>query len=244
MKKNYFIRLDDACPRMDSKRWGKIEEILDKHSIKPLVGIIPNNEDTNTMLEPEDNNFWEKAKYWQAKGWSLALHGYNHCYITKDGGINPIHNRSEFAGLPLEIQKKKLKEGYDVLRRNGLNPVVFYAPSHTFDKNTIKALIEETPIRIISDTIAFSPYEAHGVSFLPQQIGQFRNIPILGYFTFCFHPNNMDEKDFEQFERFIVGNRQKFHNYEELLNKTSDRNRNNIEKLLQKAYYFLHRIKR
>lgn len=36
----YLVRLDDACPTMYSDRWQKIEEILDKHKIKPMVGII------------------------------------------------------------------------------------------------------------------------------------------------------------------------------------------------------------
>lgn len=244
MKKNYYIRLDDACPQMDSKRWGRIEEILDKFSIRPLVGIIPHNEDTYTMLEPEDENFWRKANNWQAKGWCIALHGYNHCYSTNYGGINPIHNRSEFAGITLEIQKKKIKEGYKILKKQGLNPLVFYAPSHTFDENTIKALLEETPIRTISDTIAFKPYKSYGITFIPQQIGQFRNIPISGDFTFCFHPNNMNEEDFIRFENFLQKYRNRFQNYNDFIQSTSNRSRNLLEKSLQQVYYLLHKIRK
>ena len=41
----FIIRLDDACPTMDKKKWDKIEKILNELNIKPLVAIIPNNKD-------------------------------------------------------------------------------------------------------------------------------------------------------------------------------------------------------
>ena len=41
----YYIRLDDACEKMDVKNWARMEEILDRHRIAPLVGIIPHCED-------------------------------------------------------------------------------------------------------------------------------------------------------------------------------------------------------
>ena len=55
----YVIRLDDACPNMNLEKWDKIESLLDKYSIKPIVGIIPDNEDAefnHKLIE----NFWEK----------------------------------------------------------------------------------------------------------------------------------------------------------------------------------------
>ena len=157
--KKYLIRLDDACPYMSKKRWGQVENILDKYGIKPMVGIIPHNEDTVTIIDSEDADFWIKALNWQEKGWTIALHGYNHCYATECGGINPIHKRSEFAGLSLEQQKDKIGKGYRILKEKGLNPTYFFAPSHTYDENTIKALKEVTPIRLLSDTMGRYPYK-------------------------------------------------------------------------------------
>ena len=76
----YLIRLDDACPYMDKVKWQRMEDILDKYGVKPLVGIIPANTDPETMIEPEDAGFWEKVHSWDGKGWCIALHGYNHLH--------------------------------------------------------------------------------------------------------------------------------------------------------------------
>lgn len=243
-KTSYFIRLDDASPYIDNNKWDRIISILEKHKIHSLIGVIPDNKDSLTIKESYYQSFWQKAKEWERYGHVIALHGYDHCYVSTNGGINPIHNRSEFAGIPIGIQKEKIKKGYHILLNNGLTPIVFYAPSHTFDENTIKALIEETPIRIISDTIALKSYKAYGVTFIPQQIGQFKDIPISGNFTFCFHPNNMTDEDFAKFEQFIIKNRDKFYNYSELIAIATDRKRNIFETILQQSYYLMHKLRK
>ena len=94
---------------------------------------------------------------WQARGWCLALHGYDHVYLSGSGGLNPVNARSEFAGLPLEAQKEKISAGLALLREQGIEPRVFFAPSHTFDENTLTALKECSRIRHISDTVANAP---------------------------------------------------------------------------------------
>ena len=136
----YLIRLDDASDHMNTERWERMEQILDENGVKPLVGVIPLNRDPMLLEFPEDPFFWEKAKAWQDKGWRIALHGYEHVYSTAEGGINPVHNKSEFAGHTLEEQRRKIREGLSVLQVKGLTPDVFFAPSHTFDKNTLRAL--------------------------------------------------------------------------------------------------------
>ena len=37
----YIIRLDDANEYSDMSKWDRIEKILDKNDIKPLVAVIP-----------------------------------------------------------------------------------------------------------------------------------------------------------------------------------------------------------
>lgn len=241
--KKYLVRLDDACPNMDKKRWNRIEEILDRYSIKPLVGIIPHNEDGETMLDPDDDEFWRKACGWQSKGWTIALHGYNHCCTTSSGGINPVHNRSEFAGLPYQKQLEKIHDGYEILKQNGLNPTYFFAPSHTYDHNTVLAIKEATPIRMISDTMARFPYQYDNeMVVVPCQMGRFRDIPIAGYWTFCFHPNIMDDEAVKTFEQFIIDNQDKFIAFDEI--PVSDLMKKGIiDKLMGKAYFAFRKIR-
>ena len=90
----------------------------------------------------------------------------------------------------------------NVFLQHGISPKVFFAPSHTFDVNTLKALKEESEIRIVSDTIAYDVYNRDGITFVPQQSGKVRYLPF-GIVTFCYHPNEMNDKDFLQLEAFL-----------------------------------------
>lgn len=215
---SYLIRLDDACPYMDRAKWQRMEDVLDRYGVKPLVGIIPANADPKTMIEREDPRFWEKAHSWEKKGWEIALHGNDHVCISNGGmkGLNPFWKRSEFAGLPLEQQREKIKNGFEILRQHGFVPKYFFAPSHTFDENTLEALQAETDIRIISDTIALKPYRHKDFVFIPQFSGQCREMKMSGIFTFCFHPNTMKEEAFLQTERFLQEHKDEFISFNQL----------------------------
>lgn len=241
--KKYLIRLDDACPTMDASRWRRMEKLVDKYEVKPMVGIIPSNTDLKQMIDKEDIDFWQKALEWQNKGWAIALHGFDHCYISSEAGINPLWNRSEFAGVLLEAQKQKISAGIAILKKHGLEPKYFFAPSHTFDKNTLVALRECSNIRIISDTIATKPYKFEDFIFIPQIGGHCMNMLLPGIYTFCFHPSIMNNADFEKLETFM-----KIHNSEFCDFKKLDLTRVNEKGLLDKfiswVYFTQRKIRR
>ena len=205
MTVQYLIRLDDACPMMDHQKWQHMEDLLDQYSIRPMVGIIPNNTDSDTMIDEADAAFWIKAKAWESKGWCIALHGYSHVCDSNSGmqGLNPMWERSEFAGIALDEQKKRIRQGYAMLKEHGFLPRYFFAPSHTFDENTLEALRQETDIRVISDTIGRYPYRRDDFIFLPQIVGHAVRMPLHGVYTFCFHPNIMKDADFTALEAFL-----------------------------------------
>lgn len=231
----YLIRLDDASEYMDVLRWNRIERLLDNYNIKPVVGIIPNNQDRDLVCKYKKNlKFWNKAREWQTKGWTIALHGYNHICSTNNGGINPVNVRSEFAGVSLEEQKAKISKGINIFKEHELDAKIFFAPCHTFDMNTLKALKSESGIRIISDTIANDIYKMGEFYFIPQQSGYVRNFTFK-VTTFCYHPNIMDEHDFEMLERFIKKNRNKFGSFKDLIFK--DRKLDLYDRSLRKLYF-------
>lgn len=214
----YLIRLDDACPTMDVQKWQRMEDMLDAYGVKPMVGVIPANADPKQQIDTADPLFWDKVKKWEKKGWAIALHGYDHCFISDAGmqGLNPLWARSEFSGVSLEQQKEKIRNGLAIFRENGIDPKYFFAPAHTYDKNTLQALRDESNIRVISDTIATKPYREGDFVFIPQLGGHCAEMKIPGIWTFCLHPSAMTEENFEATERFLKAHRDEMLGFDEL----------------------------
>ena len=244
MNNKYLIRLDDACPTMDGAKWQRMFDILDRYGVRPMVGIIPHNEDPKQEIDAPDEEFWYKAKLWQQKGYAIALHGYNHCYISDKGlrGLNPLWARSEFAGVSYDVQKQKIRDGFEILSSHGVKPKYFFAPSHTFDENTLKALKECTDIRIISDTIATKPYKRGDFVFIPQLGGHCTEMKINGIWTFCLHPSTMRDANFEATERFLKVHKDDFVGFDDL--EFEDLRRKDIfDCLLSWAYFTQRKLK-
>lgn len=230
--RSYIIRLDDACEKRDIEKWDRMEQILDEYGIKPLVGVIPHCEDPMMKKYEIDTDFWNRVDSWTAKGWLIAMHGYNHVYSTECGGINPVNKRSEFAGEPLSVQKNKITKGVAIMREHGIDPQVFFAPSHTFDENTLSALKECSNINVISDTIACDVYTKGCFTFVPQQAGSVRNLPFKTV-TFCYHPNAMSNSEFDKLEIFLVKNK----NYAPFPCVEVKRKYSTVDSLLNKLYF-------
>ena len=219
----------------------RMKELLDRYEIKPIFGIIPDNKDeTLISVYERDEMFWDKIKLWIQSGWIPALHGFEHRYVTKDGGINPVNARSEFAGLTYEEQCQKIEKGYEILKYHGILPEIFFAPSHTFDENTLKALEERTDIRVVSDTIANDVYKKGNFWFIPQQSGAVRELPFK-VVTFCYHPNVMKDSDYEVLEKFLKGHREEFICYE--FSMLSDRKFGLKDFLLKKMYFMKRKLR-
>jgi len=220
-----------------------MEQMLDKYAIKPMVGVIPANADPKQCIDYPDLGFWIKVKKWKTKKWAIALHGYNHCYISVSRGINPLWPRSEFAGLSLDIQKEKIIKGLEVLATHDIHPQYFFAPSHTFDENTLIALKECSDIRIISDTIATKPYKKGEFVFFPQLGGHCMNIPLPGIWTFCLHPSMMNEEEFLHTERFLKDNADKFIRFDDI-NLSTLKHKSLFSRGLSIAYFAYRWIRR
>lgn len=190
----YLIRLDDACPTNDLMKWGLFESFIDKLGIKPIVAIIPFNQDPSLLYAPQDEFFWERVAMWRDKGWYIALHGYDHKHLTSKGGLVPLNSFSEFAGVDISIQREKIRNGYQTMKKHGITPTIWVAPWHAFDRNTLKIIREETDIRIISDGIACYPFSAHGFLWIPQQLWGLEENKRKGIWTICIHPDHVSEK--------------------------------------------------
>ena len=134
------IRLDDITPDMDWGKFHRLEKMLDENQIAPLLGIVPDNQDDNLKKNPPMVDFDMEINKWKAKGWVFAMHGWKHIYTTKRGGLFPLNNFSEFAGISKEKQREMIRDGKDKLQKWGVNTKIFMSPAHSFDKNTLAIL--------------------------------------------------------------------------------------------------------
>lgn len=205
MRARYLVRLDDASHHMDRARWGRIERVLDAHAVKPIVAVVPDNQDPKLTVEPSDPSFWEQVRRWATKSWSIAMHGYTHLmHPTQAKLILPFYRRSEFAGLTLDEQAARIRASWRLFLAQGVEPRVWVAPAHSFDVLTLEALRRETAIRIVSDGIAWNAYSEHDFHWLPQQLWNFSE-RASGLWTVCLHPNTMDDSAITALDQALQG---------------------------------------
>jgi predicted deacetylase len=205
MKTGFLLRFDDLCPTANWEVWNRLEQLLCEFGVTPIVSVIPDNRDKGLVVARPGEDFWDRVQSWQKRGWTLGLHGYQHCYLTQKAGFYGRMARSEFAGLPYEVQEIKLQNAVRIFHEHNVKPEVWVAPAHSFDENTIDALLR-MGVQIINDGYALYPYaDERGMVWIPQQVGRFRNLPI-GIWTICFHFNLWNDDDLKRFrsdlERF------------------------------------------
>ena len=97
MSMTQIFRLDDISWDMNYENFSLIRSLFHKYQIKPIIGVIPNNEDIELKRQAgresiSQERFWSEIRELKQKhGWAIALHGYNHVYVTNDSGIFNIN---------------------------------------------------------------------------------------------------------------------------------------------------------
>lgn len=242
------VRLDDITPDMDWERFLKFKEVLDKYQVKPLIGVVPDNRDENLKGSQEGapTDFWTYIKELQKEGWVIAMHGYRHIYSTDKGGVFPLNNFSEFAGLAYEEQEKMLADGKRMLAEKGIETDVFMAPAHSYDKNTLKALIK-TGFNKITDGFGDCPYQWKGITFFPIS---FRLSDTLkkktGYSTMVIHTGTIKDNEWEKYENYFQREDVTWISYEEYLKQPAKQQNcvgRTLEFLMAKLKYLLVKLR-
>jgi len=214
---SYLFRFDDICPTMKWSNWDAIEEILIEHDIRPIMAVIPDNRDSNLHLEAPNPNFWGRVRGWQAAGWTIGMHGFQHTYVTSNPGLYSNRSASEFAGLPLRVQREKLEHGLAILRGEGVPSNLWVAPGHSFDSTTV-SILRELGVTLISDGYSISPYtDDQGTFWIPQQLSerQIFSVPgrkpsplkSAGVWTACLHANAWTGEDIKRLRETVKRHR-------------------------------------
>jgi len=178
--------------------WTEVEQILVELKLAPIVAVVPDNQDPGLKVRPAHPDFWGEVRKWQARGWTIGLHGYQHTYLTRESGIVGISAQSEFAGLPEHKQEAKLRAAIEIFHRERVTPEVWVAPSHSLDHATMAAL-KRIGLDVISDGLALAPHlDSSGTLWVPQQLWKFRR-RWFGVWTVCLHHNSWTEADIARF---------------------------------------------
>src|SRR6516225_7570373 len=166
----YLLRFDDLCPTMNWRVWSKIEAALLDHKVNPILAVVPDNQDPELQFEAPVTDFWDRVRQWQARGWTIGLHGYQHRYIGERPGLVTLRKKTEFAGVPAAEQEDKLRRGMEIFSREGITPRVWIAPSNSFDATTV-SLLPSFSIHVICDGYFRFPFRwPQQMTWVPQQL--------------------------------------------------------------------------
>lgn len=202
MGAHYVLRFDDVAPNMNWAAYDRIAEVLDACDLRALIGVIPDNQDPDLLRwSTRDGDFWKEIRRRAERGWEVAVHGFQHRYLTRDAGILGLNPRSEFAGLPYSVQREKLYSALAVFRSHRIASETFMPPAHSYDTNTLRAL-RDVGFRYVTDGRALYPYESGGLVFVPWLFARPLEMPA-GIFTTCIHLNEAGEKELVRLEKFI-----------------------------------------
>jgi predicted deacetylase len=197
----YLLRFDDLCPTMSRARWQRFLLVIEEFGIHPILAVVPENQDPDLAVAEPDEEFWAEMRRLETAGATIGLHGFRHLSCSRGRSLVPIHRLSEFAGVPRGTQRLWIRSGLQILRQHGLNPKIWVAPRHGFDRNTLAALREEE-ITLLSDGFARFPFTCDGLTWIPQQLWA----PMeksAGTWTICIHSNTASDLHVRQVEDFV-----------------------------------------
>ena len=128
--------------------WYGVEEILLDSSVCPILAVVPDNQDDALNVGAVNPKFWQEVHVWQARHWTIGLHGYQHHYTTRNSGLLGLSKLSEFAGLTAREQEERIGKAMGILEREEVAADIWVAPGHSFDATTLRILqsvrIDET----------------------------------------------------------------------------------------------------
>jgi predicted deacetylase len=238
----YLLRIDDLCPTVHYRRWQRLAGMIREFGIRPILAVVPDNQDPELWNSKSEPTFWEQMREMQAAGAAIAIHGYRHQCVHRGKSILKFHDRTEFAGRPVEEQREMLRVGVELLRAEGLNPRLWVAPRHGFDWNTLTALREEG-IGYLSDGLARRPFRRGGVVWIPQQLWE----PVKrgkGLWTICLHPNSTTRSVAQDLRTFLDRHAAQFTSFDRVLKEYEITELNPGERLFEAATMERLRLRR
>jgi predicted deacetylase len=238
----YLLRFDDLCPTHSRANWAAFQALIEEFGLKPILAIVPDNRDPGLMIDSPDPDFWRSMRALEAAGAAIALHGYRHLCRSRGRSLIPLHRETEFAGVGAETQREWIAAGLVILRDHGLNPCVWVAPRHGFDRASLAALRSEG-IGALSDGFASVPFTRHGLTWIPQQLWA----PVekrRGLWTICLHGNTAGPGTLSQLRDFLREHASQFTSVENVLAQALPSAQAPLERVISQLAVFRIRLRR
>ena len=217
-----LIRLDDIAENMNWSLMRKCENLFEKHNIRPLLGVVSNNQDTELLSYEKNDQFWSQIRAWQKKNWEIAMHGYTHIY-DKDTFKKDYFNyggKSEFCGHSFDEQFSRIEKSLMIFKKENIEIRSFFAPNHTYDQNTFLALKKNNITNVI-DGYGIMPYTKNNLNFIPQLFYKQILLPF-GIQSTQIHLNYWGDDEFEKFKDFIEKNKSKIISFDQAISKINN----------------------
>lgn len=219
-----LFRLDDVTPEQNWENFERLHDLFRRYSIAPVMGVVPQNRDKKLCVDrPRENYIEYLQKLHEEEGWVIAQHGYTHTYVNQNGGMLKVNRQSEFAGLPLEEQRRKLSKGQQILQKQGICAKMFMAPAHAYDRKTLKAL-KELGFTWVTDGYTDHAYRRDGLVFIPCTVSKPVVVPKDWVNTVCYHPSMMTEEEFTELETFLQAHAEECMSFDQYLRQMAEQN--------------------
>jgi hypothetical protein len=102
-----------------------------------------------------------------------------------------------------------------IMKRHDLDTDIFFAPAHSFDKNTLKAL-SQSGFKYISDGRSHFCYQRDGLKFIPCRSYRVA-VKCSGMTTVALHPSINGDKELETLQKTLNRNKASLASYAELM---------------------------
>jgi len=212
------LRLDDFSPFIDHQKWDYLINKLYPVISKTIIAAIPNHYSSKIKIDSEliYENYINKLKYLQKKGFEIAQHGYSHDYPFEDKSKVTLgfkRNTTEFCNVSISEQEKRIKIGKEFFNKLNINIDGFVAPGHSFDKNTLE-LCEKYKFKWFGDSLKYNDnrnYNFRKLNLICSKYGldkfilrrTARDLKRKINYQIVIHPNTISNKELKRLEYLI-----------------------------------------
>lgn len=202
-----ILKADDLLydqKKILTDNWKRFLHYVVSKKIKSSVGIVVNS------LNTDDERYFGLLKYLNKTGYiELWNHGYEHLLGGQLADGSPY---DEFRHSSLEYQKEQLRKSQELAKAKlGITLRAFGAPGNAIDSTTILALNEFEEIKVwlfglegseklVLERSAEMEYPI-GKPDYENFVQNYDSTRV--YLVFQIHPNQWEEKQFEEFKKII-----------------------------------------